>query len=444
MNVIIPQEEGDADLFAGGGGASEGNATAARLAGLSVGYLAAVNHDPIAIATHRRNHPYARHFTEDIRRVDPVEAMGGRRVRTLLAGVDCTHHSRAKGGKPRDSGMRSLGWDVIRWMRKLAPRQVLVENVPEFTQWGPLDDAGKPARARRGEYFGAFLRSMQAQGYRTDWRVLRACDYGDATSRTRLFVQASRDGGAIHWPDPTHADGGNLFGLPAYRTAREIIDWDVPSESIFARRKQLADTTLARIASGVAHECGEPFLVGIGGPRGRQRVRSVGLPYHTALTECHDYLCQPVIGRLPSDAEARRVDFLLRYNDHGRVQSLDKPITTLDTSNRFALVSAFLISYYGTGHAHSLDKPLPTVTTRDRFALVHVVQGLAAKGLALVDIKLRMLEPHEAAAAQGFPPGYVFEGNRAQRMAQAGQAWPVQTATQVCRAIYTGTREAIQ
>lgn len=122
-----------------------------------------------------------------------------------------------------------------------------------------------------------------------------------------------------------------------------------------------------------------------------------------------------------------------------RGQSLDEPILTQDTSNRFALVTshlmtmrnniigqsmnetiltittsgahhaevrAFLIAYYGSSVGQALDDPLQTVVTKDRFGLV-TIQGVDYQ---IVDIGMRMLQPHELYAAQGFPSNYIIDG----------------------------------
>lgn len=92
------------DLFAGGGGASLGIEMAL---GRSVDI--AINHSRAAVAMHERNHPRTRHYCEDVFAVDPREAVGRRKVDLLWASPDCTHHSRAKGGKPRERAERGHG-----------------------------------------------------------------------------------------------------------------------------------------------------------------------------------------------------------------------------------------------------------------------------------------------------------------------------------------------
>lgn len=70
-------------------------------------------------------------------------------------------------------------------------------------------------------------------------------------------------------------------------------------------------------------------------------------------------------------------------------------------------VAAFLISYYGTENTSRADQPAPTITTKDRLALVTVhVKGMP---YVIVDICLRMLQPHELYRAQGFPADYIID-----------------------------------
>ena len=68
-------------------------------------------------------------------------------------------------------------------------------------------------------------------------------------------------------------------------------------------------------------------------------------------------------------------------------------------------VRAFLIAYYGSSVGQDLLDPLQTVVTKDRFGLV-TIHGVEYQ---IVDIGMRMLEPHEQFAAQGFPSNYIIE-----------------------------------
>lgn len=229
------------DLFAGGGGASVGISAA-----LGLEPDIAVNHDPIALAVHEANHPWTRHLQADVWEVDPREATGGRPVWLLWSSPDCTGHSKAKGGKPRDRGQRSLADVVVKWARAARPAVVLLENVEEFEDWGPLDDDGQPIAEQKGREFRRWLGELRAEGYRVEWRILDASRYGAPTSRRRLFLVARCDGLPIEWPEPTH--GGQ--GQPEMLRAFDVIDLTIKSEPVYERRRQLADRTLERIKKG--------------------------------------------------------------------------------------------------------------------------------------------------------------------------------------------------
>ncbi len=163
--------------------------------------------------------------------------------------------------------------------------------------------------------------------------------------------------------------------------------------------------------------------------------------------------------------EKEAAAFLLQYyrqSEGIREQSLDRPLQTIDTSNRydlvtafitkfyrgatgqsvdvplhtitacsgahFGLVSALLIKYYnGADQAQAVDRPLDTLTTRERFGLVSVV--IDGEKYTIKDIFLRMLKPEECKLAQGFPADYIidkdYEGKpypRAAQMARIGNS----------------------
>lgn len=442
-----------ADLFCGAGGTSTGLAMACKAAGLDVELLA-INHWDVAIDSHTANHPWAQHRCESLDNVDPRKAIPGGRLQLLVASPECTHHSRARGGKPMSDQSRASAWHVLRWAEALYVENILVENVPEFLEWGPIGASGLPLKSKRGETFQAFVAGLRSLDYRVDWKILNAADYGDATTRNRLFVQARRGNRPIYWPTPTHSASGDatLFGTrQRWRPAREVIDWSVKGTSIFGRKKPLAPRTLARIAEGL-HRFGgvaaEPFLVAMehGG-----RTLSVDRPLPTITTARGGAfgLVEPfVIGQqsgavprsvadpLPTIATSGAValvePFLVpfygeRAGQTPRSHAVSEPVPTIPASaSKFGLVEPFLVSFYGNGSATPVSTPVPTVTTKDRFGLVEQ-HG--------IDIRFRMLQPHELAAAMGFPAEYQFSGNREARVRQIGNAVPVNLAKALCSAL---------
>jgi DNA (cytosine-5)-methyltransferase 1 len=104
---------------------------------------------------------------------------------------------------------------------------------------------------------------------------------------------------------------------------------------------------------------------------------------------------------------------------------------TVTSVDAWGLVEPYLVRYNGNGSPMSVDDPLATITAKDRFGLVIPT----ADGEAIIDIRFRMLQPHELAAAMSFPSGYQFSGNREQRVKQIGNAVPVRTAQALCESL---------
>lgn len=201
------------DNFAGGGGASEGIRNAL---GRSVDI--AINHSAKAIAMHQANNPDTLHLIEDVFSVDIQKVCGERPVDLLWLSPDCTHHSKARGGKPRDKKLRGLAWIAVKWAKAKLPTVICLENVTEFLSWGPLDDEGNPIKSLKKETFNEWKFSLEKLGYVVEHRIINAKDFGAPTSRERLFVIARCDGNPIIWPRPTHGNSDDLFNRHLSRT----------------------------------------------------------------------------------------------------------------------------------------------------------------------------------------------------------------------------------
>lgn len=254
-----------ADLWCGGGGTSTGLRRAVEKLGYKL-ELTAVNHWKIAVATHSQNHPDARHYCKAVDSVSPLELFPNRKLDLLLASPECVHHSKARGGKPRDEQKRADAWDLKRWIEKLYVKTLIVENVEEFIDWGPLDDKGNPLKSKKGVYFKQFIDFLNVL-YTVEWRILNCADYGDATTRKRFFLIAKRGKNKkIHFPEPTHACRSvlekkqpDMFArndLKPWRAAREIINWNIPGKNIFGRKKPLVENTMKRIYAGLRKHSG--------------------------------------------------------------------------------------------------------------------------------------------------------------------------------------------
>jgi DNA (cytosine-5)-methyltransferase 1 len=525
------QKELVVDLFAGGGGASTGIARAYREPDV------AVNHNPIALAVHRANHPQTAHYVADVFEVDPVLATGGQPVGILWASPDCRHHSKAKGGAPRDRGVRGLAWVVVRWAHATRPRLMFLENVEEFCDWGPIDENGQPIKAERGRTFRSFIAALstglaadhpdmpeilhsigefvpveslvRGLGYKVEWRERIAANAGTPTIRKRLYLVARSDGKPIVWPAPKRHKVPTAKQQP-WRTAAECIDWNNLGRTIF-RDKPMAVNTMRRVAKGCWRHVltsAKPFIVPM---RGTSEAHTSTHGVDEALSTIsaggtHHALVQPVaapfLTECANGSSQRNFDVqeplrtqvaqvkgghfamvaahMTAFGQNAAGTSPDEPVQTVmagaarhgivaaffeqpnggfyDGDGRAAesplsticqsganqrLVNAYLVKYYGNEKdGISLTEPMHTLPTKDRVALVEVVQVpdtltheqlegarrcaafmhehlpkhfkdpadlVMVGGYVLVDITLRMLQPPELKAAQGFDKDYIID-----------------------------------
>lgn len=470
-------------LFAGLGGACEG----LEDAGCPV--QVACNHDSVAIAAHTANHPHTRHIKGDIFDVDPIEATGGRRVKVLWASPDCRDHSVAKGGAPRSARVRSLPWQVCRWVGKTRPRIVMLENVREIRGWGPLiarrdkttgrvlkQDGTVAAKGERvpvwdqvlvrdkrytGRSFKAFIRHLQKLGAEYEDRDLCCADYGIPTIRSRWFAVARFDGRPICWPERTHAPAKDAseLGLKPWVGAYTVIDWSIPTKSIFNRTRPLSVNTEKRIAIGLrkfvlenprpfivpvchsrnltAHDGAEPLrtittekgggfaVVGtsfmeerrgnsigqdLRQPLGTQTqaphhsIVSAWMAQHNGAPDLCGVYGRPAVAPLSTltttgSQQGVVTATLAHLRGTGTATDIERPMPTLTAGgNHVACVAAFLTKYYSQGgQDQDIKDPLHSLTTKDRFSVV--TASIKGQAYTVSDITMRMLSPSEAAAA---------------------------------------------
>ena len=352
-----------ADLFCGAGGSSTGAKKAIAEIGGTM-ELVAINHWNTAIATHAANHPTARHLVEDVSIVDPEAVVEEGRLDLLMASPECKFYSRARGGKPVHDQGRMNPWAIHNWLTKLDVKCVLIENVPEFVEWGPLDPDGRPDKAHKGEHFQAWFLTFHALGYEAEWRMLNAADYGDATTRLRFFLLARKDGNPVVWPEPSHAKGdtGMFPGRLPWRGAREIIDWSNPGRSLLDdpkyRKKPLSEKTRRRIARGL-----ERF----GGPLAPLYIRLLDLPDDSASAPSGATAGAghpTVLNHNGGTGEAN--PFHGANRKHTVPRSTDKPVHTVTTTGIY-LVQPVAEPFVGANRNNnvpkSIQEPIPSATS---------------------------------------------------------------------------------
>lgn len=361
------------DLFCGAGGTSTGVENARYAGEQCAKVIACVNHDSNAIASHAANHPAALHFTEDIRtlalsplvaHVEHMKNIYPDAQVVLWASLECTNFSKAKGGQPRDADSRTLAEHLFRYIEGINPDYIQIENVEEFMSWGDMDEKGKPLSKDKGRCYELWKRNVMRYGYDFDWRILNAADYGAYTTRKRFFgIFAKRDL-PFAFPEPTHCKEGkkDMFGnLQRWKPVKEVLDFSDEGDSIFCRKKPLAEKTLERIYAGLIK-----FVAG---------GKDAFIVKYNSMNQNGKYQAPGVDEPCPTVATQNRlalakVNFLSKqFSGHPESKniSVDEPAGTITCKDHHAFVSA----YYGNGQNHSVELPAPTVTTKDRLALVN-------------------------------------------------------------------------
>lgn len=383
------------DFLAGGGGVTY----AMKKVGLKVKWV--LNHDQIAIRTNMYNnkgikHYLANFYTQDEHEMEPVDF--------IWASIECTQHSRANGGRDKKIGSYTLGWELLRYIRYLQPIVIGIENVPEFKEWAPLLENGKPDKSRKGEEFERWKNSICAMGYDYSELICNAADYGIPTRRVRYFAFFTKKYLElnVNWPKPTHSKDGK-YGLQKWLACRDYIDLVNEGQSIFGRkynpnvakghRRPLSENTLRRIAGGISKYAPElAFIFQYYG--NGLNVQSLKNPLNTVTTKdrhalitleklhfiadhCHtdnfnlpEDPMNPILTRQTKQLISVENQFLQDY--YGRndtAHSLDGQANTITTENSKHLISAKFISnqYNSNGkpeaNNHSIDEPLSPITT---------------------------------------------------------------------------------
>jgi len=454
------------DLYCGAGGTSSGIKEACAAKGYDY-RLIGLNHWDKAIATHRAN-GLGRAEEANIYITNPHWAVPGGHLDLLCASPECVYHSRARVGRgPCDDQSRSAAHDLLRWIDCLDVDWLQVENVSEFVDWGPLDDEGNPIKELAGVLFYEWLEDLTKRGYKYEYKILNSADYGAYTARKRFFLIATKTGKKIPWPEKTHE--GN------YRAARDIIDWSISGQSVFLQ-KNLVRNSMNRICHGL------------------KKFNGIELDL--------DYAMECVSNKvLPKVRYREPYPFLARYNGGKvpRVHSVDNPLGTVDTRNRFAVAEPYFVENYGQSRSADMNKPLSAITVKPKsyvaepflypqqqgwdkknvqsiYGPMPTIATAGCEGLIqpfltkyystgkgavsveeplatittkdrfsliqpainqemYLDVLYRMMQVHELSAAMGFPTDYRFIGGTTAAKRQIGNAVEVNTARALVSAI---------
>jgi DNA (cytosine-5)-methyltransferase 1 len=209
-------------------------------------------------------------------------------------------------------------------------------------------------------------------GYDLMHGKLKACDFGAATTRERLFLIARRDGKPLRWPEPTHFKNPSKGQLP-YRTAASCIDWSIPCPSIFLTKEEgraagvkrpLVNNTMERLRKGARRyvlEHTDPFIVSVNhSGSDLSRCHSVQDPAKT-ITGAHGFaLVTPQLA-----------PFITEHANGSSQRNMpsDDPLRTICSGvkgGHFAVAVAYVAQHnggYNKTPGHHATQPLTAITT---------------------------------------------------------------------------------
>lgn len=195
------------------------------------------------------------------------------------------------------------------------------------------------------------------------------------------------------------------------------------------RMQYPVEKPLTTITSKAEHLLVTPTIIQYHGEKTENEVR--GQKINKPMMTVDGSPRYGLVGALASKSKESLVtSHLVKLKGTNIGQKIDDPLQTVTAGGlHFGEVRAFLLKYYGTNTGQKCDDPLQTVTSKHRFGLVTIY----GQDYRIIDIGMRMLEPHELFAAQGFPDDYIIDhdcdGNRftkAQQVAKCGNAVPPQ------------------
>jgi DNA (cytosine-5)-methyltransferase 1 len=289
------------DLFSGGGLGSAG----VRQAGFTM--VGAVDSWDVATRTYADNFPSSKVVNRRLNNSTGSELFGRiPKIDLVIASPECTHHSIARGNRPRSEESRRSGWYIMKFVRELDPRWIVLENVTPMRYWKGFEG----------------LLSALRKSYNIRVEAFDAADFGVPQNRRRLFIVGDK------YAIPMIAKPK----LRCVRTAAGILapSGTFPAEPVYNGKR--AKKTIERIERGIEElGKGRDFLTVYYGSDRAGGWQPLDRPLRTLTTLDRFGLVQ-WIGKEPtlrmlqvpelkramglrhlSDERGRRVDFALNH-----------------------------------------------------------------------------------------------------------------------------------
>lgn len=368
------------DLFSGAGGLSEG------LSEAGFHSLFASEIVPVYAQTYRRNHPYTKVLTEDIRKIDAEsirkELNIDRGELDLIAGgPPCQGFSINAPIRSTLDERNHLFKEYLRFVDAFAPRAVLIENVPGLVSF------------ENGETLHAILNALAELGYGADVRILGAPYYGVPQMRWRTIILGVR-GKTL----PSNAYPNPIYHAPIHANFTSTFD----GQSIIQEPSPEANANFVTVHQAigdlpplVSGEQGTPVKEYRCDPFSDYQIRarrgSIGVVNHEA----------PKLSQI----NLKRLEYIKPGGNW-----TDIPYDLLPQGMQRARKSDHT-KRYGRVTPDGLASTILTKCDPHWGAFFHYEQN-------------RSFTVREAARLQSFPDHFIFTGNQAEQFAQVGNAVP--------------------
>ena len=390
-------------LFAGAGGMDLGF----KNAGFDIVW--ANDFDPDSVKTYKRN--FGNHIVlGDIEKIRSNHMPDNPDV--VIGGFPCQGFSIANLGRSVDDSRNKLYKQMLRVIRAKKPKYFVAENVEGILTLG------------KGAVIQKILKDFKSIGYKVDYKLLNAADYGVPQARKRVFIIGNRLGLENPYPQQTHQITSSkkdiLFdsSLQNYVTTKEAINFlskvSITNKTIYVKNRvihnHMADTNVHDEFWGRKYYVNQ-FHICDYLKKWRKKAgistKKVDEHFGYAHTAGHWFRKDNNSGSIPNPDDWRGLKKLLGFDN-----KYDKQVTTL-VKKKIKFEQSLRITNW--------DRPSDTLTATS--PEIHV------------NLK-RRLSVRECAILQTFPDDFVFEGATFRSMhKQIGNAVPVLLAEKIAKRI---------
>ena len=390
-------------LFAGAGGMDLGF----KNAGFDIVW--ANDFDPDSVKTYKRN--FGDHIVlGDIEKIRTNNMPDNPDV--VIGGFPCQGFSIANLGRNVDDSRNKLYKQMLRVIRAKKPKYFVAENVEGILTLG------------KGAVIQKILKDFKSIGYKVDYKLLNAADYGVPQARKRVFIIGNRLGLENQYPSQTHQApikrSDILFDprLQNYVTTKEAINFlsKVPTtnKTIYVKNRvihnHMADTNVHDEFWGRKYNVNQ-FHICDYLKKWRKKTgistKKVDEHFGYAHTAGHWFRKDNNSGSIPNPDDWRGLKKLLGFDN-----KYDKQVTTI-VKKKIKFEQSLRITNW--------DRPSDTLTATN--PEIHV------------NLK-RRLSVRECAILQTFPDDFIFEGSTFRSMhKQIGNAVPVLLAEKIAKKI---------